>query len=265
MPQKWILHLAICLICFTIPIAGCSIQLPNQSVVSDIPNTPSITTSTTSTSTTKTTTTVTYAKPTKVNGKVLIQAPLLHQFPEYPTGCESVATVMALRHIGEKTSVANFIDNYLDCNQQISWINGKQYGPNPYEYFVGDPRSENSYGCMSTVIKRALIRYFGNTDRVYDATGTTLPVLCKEYIDCGIPVIVWGSIGMIPITDGSCWELSDSTEFVWPNNEHCLLLVGYDANRYYFNDPYVGKVVGYSRSIVEQRYEQLGMQALLIK
>ncbi len=239
--------------------------MSSQSVVSDTPSTTNTTVSTTTTSTTKITTTVTYAKPSSVNGKVLISVPLLHQFPEYPTGCESVATVMALRYAGENTSVANFIDNYLECSQQFTWKDGKQYGPSPYEVFLGNPRTENSYGCMAPVIKKALIRYFGSEDRVTDTTGTTLSSLCKSYIDRGIPVIVWASIGMIPITDGARWTLPDGTEFAWPNNEHCLLLVGYDANKYYFNDPYRGTVVSYTRSVVEQRYEQLGMQALLIK
>ncbi len=172
---------------------------------------------------------------------------------------------MALRYAGEKTSVANFIDNHLACSQDFYWWEGKFYGPSPYEYFLGNPRTENSYGCMAPVIKKALIRYFGSDDRVIDTTGKSLSTLCDTYISNNIPVIVWASIGMLNITDGRSWILPDGTTFAWPSNEHCLLLVGYDANKYYFNDPYTGKVVSYARSIVENRYERLGMQSLVVK
>lgn len=196
---------------------------------------------------------------------MLINVPTIHQYPEYPTGCESVATVMALQYAGENISVANFIDNYLECSQDFYWWEGKFYGPSPYEYFLGNPRTENSYGCMAPVIKKALIQYFGSAERVTDTTGTSLSSLCKTYIDKDIPVIVWASIGMSQIKDGRSWILPDGTTFTWPSNEHCLLLVGYDANKYYFNDPYTGNVVSYTRSVVEQRYERLGEQSLVIK
>ena len=247
-------------------LGGCGTTAPAESTgATTAPITSTSTSTTTTATTTKPTTTVTYAKPTAVRGKVLINAPILNQFPEYPTGCESVAAVMALKYAGEITSVANFIDNYLECSQRMYWKDGQYYAPSPYEYFLGDPRSENSYGCMSTVIKKALIRYFGSADRVIDTTCISLPNLCKTYIDNGIPVILWASIGMIPITDGQTWLLPDGTQYTWPNNEHCLLLVGYDTSKYYFNDPYRGTVVGYTRSIVEQRYKQLGMQSLVIR
>ena len=262
LPKKTITRILSCVLCIPL-LSGCGTTKPTASTLTTIKS-PTASTTTTATAPT-TATTVTYAKPKAVRGKVLIDAPILCQFPEYPTGCESVAAVMALKYVGETTSVDNFIDNYLECSQRMYWEGGKYYAPSPYEYFLGDPRSENSYGCMSTVIKQALIRYFGSADRVTDTTCVSLPNLCKTYIDNGVPVIVWASIGMIPITDGQTWLLPDGTEYTWPSNEHSLLLVGYDTSKYYFNDPYTGKVVGYTRSTVEQRYEQLGMQSLVVK
>ena len=201
---------------------------------------------------------------TPVNGKVLLDVPILHQFPEYPTGCESVAAVMALRYVGENTSVANFIDNHLPCSQNFYWQDGKFYGPDPNEYFLGNPRTSNSYGCMAAVIQKALKSYFGSDKRVINTTGESLDELCSTYIDNGLPVLVWASIGMIPITKGQGWELPDGTMFYWPSNEHCLLLVGYDENRFYFNDPYRGRVISYAKSVTRTRYAQMDMQSLVI-
>jgi uncharacterized protein YvpB len=196
---------------------------------------------------------------------VLINVKTIHQFPEYLTGCESVAAVMALRHAGEQTSVANFIDNHLECSQNFYWSDGKFYGPSPYEYFLGDPRTENSYGCMAPVIKKALISFLGSEKRVVDTTGKSIDQLCLDYIDNDTPVLIWASIGMLQISDGASWILPDGTAFAWPSNEHCLLLVGYDANKYYFNDPYTGKVLGYAKWIVNDRYAKLGKQSLVVK
>ncbi len=264
LPSKPVTRILIGTLCVAMLSGGCAVKSPVSSAPTTTTQTTSEATSTTTTTTLKPTTTRTYIKPTRANGKVLINAPLLNQFPEYPSGCESVAAVMALKHAGENTSVYNFIDKHLPCSQNMFWKDGKYYAPSPYEYFLGDPRSQNSYGCMSSVIKAALIHYFGSDDRVIDTTGRALSNLCKTYIDNGIPAIVWASIGMIPLTDGPSWILPDGTTYVWPDNEHCLLLVGYDDGKYYFNDPYRGKVIGYARSVVEQRYEQLGMQSLVI-
>ncbi len=228
------------------------------------------TTTTTTTTTTKVpTTTTTTAPPSykviRGENSVHIQAPLLCQYPEYPSGCEATATVMALRYAGESISVAYFIDNYLACSRNFYWEGGKQYGPSPYEYFLGDPRSENSYGCMSPVIKKALIRHFGSDKRVIDAGGTALSDLCEQYIDKGVPVIIWAGIGMSPILKGASWTLPDGTLYTWPSGEHCLLLVGYDNDTYYLNDPTHGRMIRYKRWIVEERYADLGKQALVIK
>lgn len=39
------------------------------------------------------------------------------------------------------------------------------------------------------------------------------------------------------------------------SNEHCMLLVGYDEKKYYFNDPYDNNgVIGYERELVEKRH-----------
>ena len=47
--------------------------------------------------------------------------------------------------------------------------------------------------------------------------------------------------------------------------QHCLLLVGWDEEFYYFNDPNqdVG-VTGYEKAVAEQRYLEMGSQALAV-
>ena len=117
---------------------------------------------------------------------------------------------------------------------------------------------------MAPVIEKALIGCLGSDERIENATGKSLNTLCKKYIDRDIPVMVWVTIGMLETYVSDTWYLEDGTLYEWPANEHCMLLVGYDDTYYYFNDPYRGQVKKYARWLAEQRYQDMGMQALAI-
>mgnify|MGYP003314330379 CR=1 FL=1 len=225
---------------------------------------------TTEPSNTEATTQAPTAAPTEaptvaaVNGKVLLPVPTMCQLPEYPTGCESVSTVMALRYAGEDITVDDFIDNYLVCSNDFKTVDGVQYGPDPNEVFLGSPRDDGSLGCMAPVIENALIKRFGSSERVVNATGTEMSELCSRYIDHGKPVIVWATLGMVASAPGRSWILPDGTQYTWKRHEHCLLLVGYDDVKYYFNDPYSGKTRSCNRDIAEKRYAEYDKQAIVI-
>ena len=94
--------------------------------------------------------------------------------------------------------------------------------------------------------------------RAVDLTGVSMEVLLREYIDNDKPVIFWASIDLKETYSGPEWILTDSGErFLWRSNEHCMLLVGYDEENYYFNDPWHDHgVIGYERKLVERRHEE---------
>lgn len=196
--------------------------------------------------------------------KLISNVPVIHQFPEFPTGCESVATVMALHYWGNQISVETFVDEYLPTSRNFYVENGMNFGPSPYEYFIGNPKSSASYGCMAPVIEKALHACIGDSQSVENITGMSLEKICDQYIDKDVPVILWATINMLETDPRNSWYISDGTRFTWPGNEHCMLLVGYDDTKYFFNDPYAGKLVAYEKSLTEDRYAELGSQALVI-
>lgn len=198
------------------------------------------------------------------NATMIKGVPVIAQFPEYPTGCESVSTVMALNFMGHDITVEQFVDQYLPKSMDFYRILRKRYGPSPYEYFIGNPKTSASYGCMAPVIERALHDYLGNHSQVINVTGSELSKLCSAYIDKGIPVIVWATINMLETVSKNSWYLEDDSLFTWPGNEHCMLLVGYDEKYYYFNDPYAGEQVQYEKQLTEERYMELGKQAIVV-
>lgn len=205
---------------------------------------------------------------TDANGviiKRILSVPYLSQ-SGFPTGCESASAVMLLRQAGYSTSIADFVDKYLDKGS-FYWKNGTQYGPDPSTKFVGDPRSSSGFGCYAPVITNALNKILTNGKTAKNITGTSFSSLLTQYIDKGIPVAVWASINMMQIDNGRQWVVPETGKlFTWKRHEHCLVLVGYDKDYYYMNDPYQSKgLVAYKRSVVEARYATMGSQAVVIQ
>ena len=186
---------------------------------------------------------------------VKIDVPYISQKGKYPTGCESVSTVMLLQFLGYDKSVDTFIENYLEC-RKFEMRDGQIYGADPNEHFCGSPYSEDDFGCYAPVIKKALEKAIGESYDIIDETGKPMEWLLRNYIDKGMPVIFWACIDMREPVTGPEWKLLDGGGvFTWISNEHCMLLVGYDADGYYFNDPYEGHgVIHYSKALVENRH-----------
>lgn len=196
---------------------------------------------------------------------VRLQVPYLSQ-EGYPTGCESAAAVMLLRFYGVAMDMDTFIDRYLDCGE-ITWTDAGLTAPHPAERFVGDPRSSAAYGCYAPVIVRALQSALPSGRQAVDVSGQSLPELCRRYIAAGRPVLVWATMGMKPMYAGDSWTVaSNGKKFTWPAREHCLVLTGYDADNYYFNDPDGGVgPVAYARDVCEARFYELGRQAIVVE
>ena len=191
--------------------------------------------------------------------KTILKVPYIDQSVRYPTGCESVSTVMLLQYLGYPITVNEFIEKHLDMRAFEHRADGL-YGPNPNLHFCGSPYDPDSFGCYAPVICKALGEILGDRYEVVNETGTSISRLIETYIEDPIhpmPVIFWASICMREPITGPSWKLLDSGEnFTWISNEHCMLLVGYDEKCYYFNDPYDNHgVIAYEKDLVENRHQ----------
>ena len=191
---------------------------------------------------------------------------------ELPTGCELVSTSMLLSYYGYDISAYDLGDEgYVGTSAlgEDSSRNGALRGGDPNQVFVGDPFDKSGYGCYSGAIYSALDSYLSEEPLgPVDLGGMSLPDICSLYIDYGTPVMIWATINMVPsfALPENSWYVNDTDEvFSWISNEHCLVLVGYDENFYYFNDPLRDDIAAYGRALAEQRYAELGCQALCIQ
>ncbi len=218
--------------------------------------------------TTTPTTPPTMARPTVPAGAspsgVCLAAEFVNQVG-FPTGCESASATMMLRYWGVNMTVARFVDQYLDKGE-IRYTSNGVYAPHPSEKFVGDPRSKAAYGCYAPVIVRAINKCLPSNLKVVNETGSTLSSLCSRYIDNGMPVMVWATQFMEPAKKGDTWIVeSTGKTFQWLTVEHCLLMIGYDQNNYYFMDTNTNGFAAYSRATSEARFAQMGYQAVAVR
>ena len=200
----------------------------------------------------------------------IIDAPYIYQNVDYPNGCESVSAVMALRYFGIDMTVDDFIDNYLDMGD-APVVGG--IGPDPTLVYCGDPRRKDGWGCHSSVIVNALDKFIDYEKfTVSSYRGRTLDELCRRYIDRDIPVIIWATVGMVDSSAEqywASWTTPQGKAVTYNKKLHCLLLVGYDENNYYFNDSmnlssHGTRYIGYSKATAEKAYNILGRQSIVI-
>lgn len=199
---------------------------------------------------------------------VCIDVPFISQKEEYPTGCELVSASMLLKFYGFDVTAGELIDKGYIKQSEAEYDGDKIYLDDPNKAFIGNPRSDSGYGCYAPALLDCLDKYL--EDEYFDAVNLSeisLHDLCIEYIDFGEPVIIWGSINMgdTKIVKDA-WTIKDTGKnFDWIANEHCLVLVGYDDENYYFNDPQKNAAVPYKKETAEKRYKELGSQAVTIR
>lgn len=210
------------------------------------------------------TTTASLPSLAAVRREVLLEVPYISQ-QDYPTGCESISAVMLLQYWGIDITVDEFIDGYLECGE-TRWEDRELIGPSPNDKFVGNPKENSGYGCYAPVIEKACRKLLGK-QAVQNLTGGDLSEIAVPHLSEGVPVLIWATMEMANAYPTDEWinEVDGST-VQWLANEHCMVLVGYDDLVYYCNDPYNNNGVrAYARDVLEDRFIQMGRQALVIQ
>lgn len=180
----------------------------------------------------------------------------LLQYPELPTGCESVALTTVLNYYGFNLDKFFIVDNYL------------LFQSDDYEVgFGGDPYSEDG----SSIYPKGIVDTANNFLNdyapylcAYEISGTSFDELL-DYVKNGVPVLIW-------ITDTYDYpEYSDSV-FSYEGYtyydywaEHCVVLSGYDTNdgTVQIQNPQEGEM-WMDKSWMEFIYDACGRLAVVI-
>lgn len=177
----------------------------------------------------------------KIKKKVLLDIPVISQFPELARGCEVTSLAMLLNAAGvisDKMTLARQIKKDPTPHKVL---NNKVYFGNPHDGFVGDiyTYQKPGLGVYVQPIFELANKYLPG--KIVNLTNEAFDDL-KIHLSDGRPVWV--------IINTKYEKLSDSYFETWytkkgpiriTSKEHSVLITGYDKDYIYFNDPLTGK------------------------
>ncbi len=178
------------------------------------------------------------------------------QFPEYPTGCESVSLHILLDHYGIKVDVEEIIEKLPKGNIPYE-EDGELYGANPEEKFIGSPYNEYSFGVYEKPIKTLANKFKKGAK---SEKGISIDKV-KNILKSENPLIVWTRIEetLTKIEYVDSWKSEEDGKTIqWPKGEHAVVLYGYDKDYYYISNPYNGEKYPIKKEIFEHNFKALG-------
>ncbi|WP_376745628.1 C39 family peptidase [Paenibacillus sedimenti] len=193
---------------------------------------------------------------------VLLDIPIIKQNPELKYGCEVTSLAMVLKHAGVKTDKLKLADELPKDEDPVKKTKSgdiTRWG-NPDHGFVGDITGKTAgYAVYAGPLEKLMMQYLPNrtvnlTRKSFDEV---LAQLKKEK-----PVILW-TTGDYKLPDR--WESwkHGNEEIKTPLDLHAVVLVGFDQEHIYVNDPLTGKKAHKTKkdSFLES-WKALGQQAL---
>lgn len=199
----------------------------------------------------------------KIKEKVLLDAPIIKQFPELPRGCEVTSLAMLLQYNGIETNKMDLAAKITKDPIPLRKENGRIYWGNPNNGFIGDMYSYSNpgYGVYHQPIKALAEQFLPG--QIIDLTGREFVEL-KTYLSLDIPiwVIINTTFKKLPENAFETWETPDG-EVKVTYKEHSVLITGYDEKKVYFNDPLTGiKNRSVSTADFIEAWKQMGSQAI---
>lgn len=190
----------------------------------------------------------------------MIEIAPLSQMPDLPTGCEAVAATMLLQWAGIEVEMNDVAYALPKGNLPEENEDGAVVGGNPEHEFVGDPYSVG-YGIYHEPLAKVLEDFAPG--RVKDMTGGTFDELL-DTVYYGNPVLVWATERMDYPYLSTEWEDYEGNLVNWYEPEHALLLVGWDDDYAYMNDPMTGNREAYNLWQFKDVWEMMGSQAITL-
>lgn len=191
---------------------------------------------------------------------IIDDVPTILQYPNYPTGCESVAITILLNYHGYDVSVDDVISK-LKLGEKPYLEENIWYGGNPELEFIGSPYDIDSYGVYEKTIYDVAITYNNN---FVMGTGKSLSSLL-EIVKKGNPVMVWISYNLAVPYISSSWIYKPTMEKIeWKSGEHAVVIIGYNSKQVIVSDPSTGTIKYFNRNTFESRYNYFGKKNIYL-
>lgn len=197
--------------------------------------------------------------------EVLLDVPIIPQNPELKYGCEVTSLTMLLQYAGIKTDKMRMaVEMPKDADPMKKTKSGDiTHWGNPEDGFVGDITGKNKgYAIYAKPLEQLMEVYL--PEKTVNLTGKPFEDLLKQLKD-GKPVVIW-TTGNYKLPDRwESWQ-HQGEEIKAPLDLHAVVLVGFDSNSLYVNDPLTGKKAHKvnKQSFIDS-WVALGKQALSYK
>lgn len=194
--------------------------------------------------------------------------PIIYQMPELPTGCEITALTMAINYYGYPADKTVMASEYLPTASANRYYgaDGRLYGTDMNEYFIGDPFTEGGIICGTGAIVTAADGYLadaGSALRAHDITGSSPEELYRR-VSSGQPVVVWVTISMADRRATQGWYTENGDYVDWSTNDHGAVLIGYTDTTVTIADPISGRIE-YDREQFEEVFASRGNRCVVLE
>ena len=189
-----------------------------------------------------------------------VDVPCYMQYPELPTGCESVALTNLLNYYGFGLSKTTIAGHYLPLSRSNNFVTA----------FAGDPFTGTGgfNGCVAPAIVIAGNNYLsaaGSSLRAVDVSFSSIPAL-KSRLSCGQPIEVWNTEwGGYPGGRYAASWYNGHSYGLWGGN-HAVVLKGYDDEEgiVYVSDSISGDVTRDAK-VFFSTWQMMDSQAVAIE
>ena len=189
-----------------------------------------------------------------------VDVPCYSQYPELPTGCESVALTNMLNYYGFGLGKTIIADYYLPKGSNGNFVTA----------FDGNPRRSSGglMGCVAPAITIAgnnFLRAAGSGKQAKDVSFSSISSI-KNRLTCGQPVEMWNTEwGSWPGRRYAARWYNGHSYGLWGGN-HAVILKGYDDEQgiVYLSDSINGNVTR-NAQVFFGTWQQMDSQAVVIE